>query len=1097
MLAGRSALLAAVAVLSLGLGPAHGGAGGISVSRQREEVACADDSPMHVAHLSERLVVASSDTVYIDGELLTRGEDYWLDYAEGIVYIKDGAMPGQCVRILYSVFPLRLKPSYSLRAIDRERRSQIVKPESKFAVKEEPRDYDLTASGFKTLSLETSAFRDVRVNQSLSLNIGGKIGDAVEIRGVLSDGDASFGEMTSTTKLKDLDRIFMEVRSERAFARVGDIEIVEAPGELLRLRRNMTGFLAQGSHGSKGLTLSGASSRSRYESFEVEGREGISGPYVVLDPDGQRAGIAKGSDRIWVDGQPMARGANADYTIDYSMSEIYFSPRHMIRDGARIIVDYEAIRYEDNRQFYFGKSSIDVGRGTSVAVSFVNEGYSQASSSSPLDDDSGRTILGAGDGEWVDGGQYVGSGQGGYIKIDLDSVSYYEFVGVGSGDYEVKFTRVADGEGAYSYTLSEIWGTYIYLYTGTGDYVAMVKASPRLTSRVFHMNASSKPVDWLEVTSEAAQSKGHCRNPGGRWDLKEDKAYTVGLRASSAVPDMAGLGPGSISLSAKRRSVGDHYIGFDRLRRPDFLEVWAQDPAAGFEESDEIGLEYSAGDNVQTSFELGTLETPAGRSDRYRAGLNLGTERLGITANSEMARMPSESARRESGRNGIAVRVPVGFLQLGAGRRFETRSRLRDSTSVRRTEYYSAVSVSGRYGKMNLTVSAGSEDRDQGMGWGDYASIREGRLEFESNRGRTFSVIGALSQRETDYSPAIALSDQRTTGAELHMNLREVLAVSSMTLDYRLANTMTAVYGSELVKVDYGGDYDSLGNYRPGSGGYALSRYEKGKEPVTRVRANFVVELGRRGKVILDRSLSARTGLDVEGETCTDQMGRVALLSPGHMLDGPEVRYGRVNLVQEVVYRRSQAITMSMTARGQRTLDARCSDRSEIRTTAEISTKVLSSGFRGISLDVEGRVARTRSLIQMATGEISPDQQTWLARLNVQRNVRSNLRSKIRFELLGQERTEPVSSSLEAKVAPGFTLFAGPLRCDCDLGVRKMIRSASSALSLTPTGDSVDWDSRVNMRQGRYTSLSFQYSGRKIEGLPVVHNLRASLTASF
>jgi len=1076
---------------------AQAGTGGVSVTCARQEVFRADKVPLYTAHLAERLIVAESDTVYLAGEPAERGDGYWVDYSQGIVYVRGGVSPGDSLLVRYSVFPLRLKPSYSLRSIDRARRNRVNATDHQVAVTKEKHDYELTASGFKTISMETGTLRDVRINQSLNLNLGGKIGESVEIRGVLSDGDASFGGMTSTTKLKDLDRVFMEVSSNSGSARVGDIEIEEAPGELLKLRRNMTGFLAQASHGSNGLVLSGAASRSQYESAEIAGREGISGPYVILSDDGQRADVVKGTERVWVDGQAMNRGGNADYTIDYDQGEIRFSPRHLIRDGARIVVDYESRNYDDNRQFYFGKTDLAIGSRSAIAVSFVNEGYSPVAASTMLGDGDGKAILGSGDENWVDGGEYVGLGKGTYLKIDLDTLAYYEFVGEGSGDYDVRFSKTSEGEGRYTQIYSEEYAQYAYLYTGQGDYVDMIRVSPRLTSRVLHLNASSRPVDWLDVKSEVAQSRGHCRNTEGAWELLQDKAYIVSVKAASALPSLSGHDIGAFDLTATRRSVGEHYIGFDRLRRPDFLEVWAQEGEIGFEESDEVGVGYSIGSALSTSVELGTLNTPDGRSRRYSAAFDLGSERMGLNAAARRSDMAGDDATSGSERNSIGVRIPVKFVQLGIGRTYEARLRLRDSTSVKLTEYHSGLSVSGRYGNVDLVVSSAVEDRDHGSGWDDYASILEGALRFESNMGRTFSVRGALSQRTMEYAAGVGLSDRRATGAELHMNIRDLMALSRVSLDYRLANTLSPVYGFKVVKSDFGGDYDSLGNYTPGTGDYVLSRFESGTEPVTSVKANLMVELGRKGKVLPGRSLSARTGVDIEGETSSEMIEKVALLSPSHVMDGPDVRLGRVSLVQEVHFQASRAVSFSLTARGYRTLDNRSAERTERRSNGEVSVKVMSNALKGTSLGLETRVAATRSRVQMSTGEIAPAQNLWTARLNAERSMRSNLRSKIALELMSQTETVPESGTVEARVSPGFTFFAGPIRWDGSLGLRKLLSSTSAVTLSIPPRDSMDWDSRVNMRQGKYTSLSLQYSGHKLEGLPPVHNLRASLTATF
>ena len=186
----------------------------------------------------------------------------------------------------------------------------------------------------------------------------------------------------------------------------------------------------------------------------------------------------------------------------------------------------------------------------------------------PLAGDSDRQpILGSGEGEWVDGGRYVGAGKGDFIRVALDTLAYYEFVGTGLGDYQVTFTRVGIDGGRYSYVFSEEFDTYIYLYTGQGDYADMVRALPRINSRVVHLKASAQPVPWMEIDSEAAQSQGHCEQPGDVWTMETDRAYTLGLKAAGDLPRLGGLSLGSLSIDAGRRSVG-RAVGLSPLRGP-------------------------------------------------------------------------------------------------------------------------------------------------------------------------------------------------------------------------------------------------------------------------------------------------------------------------------------------------------------------------------------------------------------------------------------------------------------------------------------------------------------------------------------------------
>ena len=324
-----------------------------------------------------------------------------------------------------------------------------------------------------------------------------------------------------------------------------------------------------------------------------------------------------------------------------------------------------------------------------------------------------------------------------------------------------------------------------------------------------------------------------------------------------------------------------------------------------------------------------------------------------------------------------------------------------------------------------------------------------------------------------------------------------MLAVSSMSLDYTLTNTLTSIYESELIPVAAGGDYDSLGNYVPGTGGYVMSRYEKGKQPVTRVRADLQVELGRKGKVLLDRAVSARTGIEIEGESSTDDLKRIALLYPEHLLKSDEIVFGKVTATEELVLRRGRALTATLNARGSRLLDNRCIGRREKKTTAELEARLLTSGFRQMRIGITGRLTASRSEVATASGSVEPARDSWSTRVELERNILPTIRSRVRLELLDEERTEPASAFMQLSASPGVTVFGGALRCDAGCSLRRIVRSEYTSATLYPMRDSFTWNSRVNLRHGRYTSLSLEYTGSKTAGIETIHNVKASLSATF
>lgn len=1070
----------------------------VTVSCRHEEVFFPGDSNLAVIHLSQRPVTLGSDAVTSDGELLARGTDYVIDYKQGIVYLARRAELGTLLRVAYFVMPVPLRPVYQLREVTEGSRCLAAERGTPVAVKKLKPAYDLKASGSKTISLETGSLTDFRMSQAFDLTIAGKVGEGVEIRGILSDKDMSLGQYGSTSRIGDLDRVFMEVKSPQAYARVGDLEVNEAPGELLSFRRDLTGFLGDASLGPERLVLAGAQSRSKYQSVELVGREGLAGPYQVGGAAGEEAGLIANSDKVWLDGETMKRGKTADYVIDYDKGEIYFNPTRLVREGARIVVDYQSRADTDQRQFYFARSSLGVGGKANLAVSFFSEGATTASGEEGVDRVDVSMSPASAEAGWTSGAHFVGLGSGDYIQVKADTLVYYQYVGEGAGEYRVEFTYVGDGQGTYSYVLSPEWGREIHVYTGTGAYLDRVRQAPDIKAQVLHLNASAKPSNWLEVTSEFAQSTGHKKADGGGWQMEDDKAYLVGLKGDRPLPRVAGREAGTVGFAASRRWIGPGYLAVGRLDRPDVLERWAQDPGDGFEATNQISLSYRLGKVARTSFEAGTMGTAAGDSRRNLFTMELGDERLGLSASSEAADLASSSGPRGVLRRSLSLRLPAGPVGLELGGTSDLRKRLASDQSCQTTAYFSRAGIDRVGTSVSLGLSVTTERRALAQQTlSRYSSALDGSLRFETDLGARLALHGQVAHRRIEYAPAAGLDAGRTTSADLGANLRDVLGISSLAAAYSLANTLTSVYATELVRVGVGGDYDSLGNYVPGSGDHEMARRETGKQPVTRVKASLAVETGVKGKILLARSLSTRSAVEVEGESSKDNIGRLALPNPSLVLRPGEVVYGRVQVSEEVVLSRAKGVTVSMTGKAARSLDSRCADRTETERTAQVTARAATTGLRLATLSVEAGLNSGKRRVETLSSAIAPSTATRALSVALERMFGGTLRSRVTASVESNRRSEPSSEITRVGLAPGFTAFFGPLRWDGGLGIKRLVRAEEASDFEKRSGNCLDWNSRVNLRHGRYTSLSCEYVGRKYQGLSTIHNVKASLSATF
>jgi hypothetical protein len=1097
---GNIALIAAVVFAALSAAePA--GATSVSSCSRRHEVFCSETHAVQILHLAHRQIIAFSESVYVDGAPAEKGLQYEIDYARGIVSVPGGLQPGSCLEISYRMFPYLFKGDYSLRKLepvtrDAPRPAGLSDGGEAIALRSES-GRGLRASGSKTVAVEAGSLGGVKVDQSLSLSIGGNIGGSVNVVGVLSDKDFGFDQGSQTQRLKDLDKVFLEVTSPEASARVGDIEIAEAPGDLLKFERSLTGFYASASRGESGIRASAASTRTMTESALLEGREGISGPYVVTDADGRPVAIVPNSEKVWLDGIPMQRGKGMDYTVDYQAGAVYFSPSRFIRESSRIVVDYEVQDREGGRQLYFAGSDLVLSENAALGFTVVNERFSPAL----LEDDgsagAGGVSLGsAGEAGWREGGHYVGPGQGDYVRGELDSLHFYQYVGDFAGDYEVTFSKVGDGEGDYEYVFSEAWQKYIYVYAGAGDYVAMIAPSPELSSQVVHMKARGSVGDMLEVRGEGALSKSGERADGGDWVNASDGAYAVTVRGQGDLPDIGGRDAGGLAVEVNRRSVGAGFHTFGRIRDPGFVETWGMKPSSVYEETDGLKLGYSLEGILSADAGVGRMATDAGSSLRRQASVAVGQRNLGLTAMADAVDVDGEAGARGIRRRGIDLRAPVKFVNLNLGNRYEERNLGDDLGSFRRNEIYSEVRLPGADRYVSMKLGRTSESRIVDSAWDDYSTVTEGRIEFEAGKGSLLQVRGVLGQSRVDYAERVGLGDLTSTACDLAVSLRDLGPLSAVTLDYGLASTLTTLYETEVVKVGPGGDCDSLGNYVEG-GEYTLSRREAGRAPVTRLKSRFLMETGRSGKVLHKRRLTTRTEVAVEGESVDENLRRAALPGYGDLIYSESMLAGRVTASEQVVLNRIGENTISAYVRGTRGQDRRTADRLEQIAQDQAQVRLISNSFDNMTLSVEGEVRSNRRSIGTGPQAVDRNISGRSVRMEVEKPVLQGLRAMIAVAVLKEKSTVPLYDVTEADLSPGLTLFAGSLRCDARVNMRRMLSGSVSTLAGYTKQNSLDWNARVSFNHTRYTSLSVEYTGRTFEHSPPVHNVRASVNATF
>lgn len=209
--------------------------------------------------------------------------------------------------------------------------------------------------------------QDVVLNSSLNLQLGGLLPGGVEIEAAITDNNIPIQPEGNTQQLQEFDRVYIRLRKNRQQLQVGDFELLRNESYFLNIYKRLQGAQYEGGFElGNGADLetraSIAVARGEYRRMFIPPEEGNQGPYRLNGNSGERFVIViAGSERVFIDGRVLTRGADNDYVIDYNAGEITFSPNILITKDLRIWVEFE---YSERNYF---RSMAQMGLGWTSA----------------------------------------------------------------------------------------------------------------------------------------------------------------------------------------------------------------------------------------------------------------------------------------------------------------------------------------------------------------------------------------------------------------------------------------------------------------------------------------------------------------------------------------------------------------------------------------------------------------------------------------------------------------------------------------------------------------------------------------------------------
>ncbi|MBD3402515.1 hypothetical protein GF420_06445 [candidate division GN15 bacterium] len=514
--------------------------------------------------LDTRFIITDSDTLRLNGQLLQRGEDYQFNDAvgsfdlSGIVHDVDDTLS-----ISYRPLPAWLKTWYG-RDIPEIRpgidtRSQPI-PADRAPVRPGEAAAGVTLSGSKSFRFSAQSTGTSEFSQSLNLNITGELTPGLTISGAIADRgfDPSYGTLNS--RLQELDKINVRVESQRLTAQLGDITVTGLPNQ--QQSRQVSGASARVTFPNWNLSATAARPRGRFETARFFGSDGFQGPYQITAGTGQA--IVPGSETVWLDGIPLERGSNKDYTMEYPTGRITFSVANPIDSRSRIEIDYEPLVTAYDQEL------LAAGAGASVrdslfffSVGVLREGDDRDQREAGELSESDRALLEAGGDQPVFRSGVTADTSGAYALI-VDSLpdSVYHYVGSGNGEFNVVFSFVGDSVGAYRFVGGEV---YEFVGDGNGEYAPVVELTPASRTDQYQSILGLNHPKLGRLTADIRQTDFD-RNLFSPLDDGDNAAafYNLAYERQWRMQDTVN------TITARRRLREANFETRERINRPDF-----------------------------------------------------------------------------------------------------------------------------------------------------------------------------------------------------------------------------------------------------------------------------------------------------------------------------------------------------------------------------------------------------------------------------------------------------------------------------------------------------------------------------------------------
>ncbi|MFC2108943.1 hypothetical protein ACFLSU_00075 [Bacteroidota bacterium] len=542
--------------------------------------------------------------------------EYKVDFGKGILYI-DSKKHSE-IKINYTAYPDFLTKTYQVfdeKIIVPYRTQNSKKYQLKESQKRNEKPFEgLNTQGSLVRGVTVGNNQDAVLNSTLDLQISGKLSDKVGLRASISDSNIPIQKNGYSQNIEEFDRVYIELFSDYWGVQAGDVILANEETNFLKFNKKVSGLAAKTNWNKNDtktkIMASGALVRGKFTRQVFNGVEGNQGPYKLSGPNGELfIIILSGSETIYVNGIPLKRGEQNDYTIDYNTAEITFTTTYQITANMRISAEFQYSDRNYTRFVTYNKAQFETEK-LKIGGYFYNENDSKNQPLQQNLSDEQKIILrdaGNDQSKMFASSGFIESADENKIQYKKNGSGNYEFTETKNANeeyYSVNFKFVGNNKGAYNFLRNTAIGK-IYTYVGNnqGNYNPLIQLIAPTKLQVAASNLSYTPSSKTNIQSEIAFSNND-ENLFSGIDDKENKGMAAKVNWSQIYSNKKWLIKSTMNFDYLHKN----FKTVQPLYNVEFSRDWGLTSTIGNQEFIKTNLEFSNKKNTDFNYTFENLK---------------------------------------------------------------------------------------------------------------------------------------------------------------------------------------------------------------------------------------------------------------------------------------------------------------------------------------------------------------------------------------------------------------------------------------------------------------------------------------------------------